>query len=250
MKFITKALIVKEQNIGEKNKLVTALTESHGIVKGFAHGAKDIKSPKCAATSLLCYSRLTLHKGRDSYIIGDAKALKIFSGLGQDIEKMYLAQYFCELAAALCPKEQEAKEQLSLILNALYLLSENKRTPDLVKPCVELRLMCLSGYMPDLIMCRECGEYEKPSTRFLPKSGQLVCGDCYEARGLTEHRICLNTTVLKALRHCCYADADRLFSFALPEDDLKTLNFCAEEYIKMILERGFKTLDFYKTLKG
>ena len=248
MKIITNALIVKEQNIGEKNKLITALTESRGIVKGFAHGAKDIKSPKCAATSLLCYSRLTLSKGRDSYIIGDAKALKIFTGLGSDIEKMYLAQYFCELAAALCPKEQEAKEQLSLILNALYLLSENKRTPMLVKPCVELRLMCSAGYMPDIMMCRECGEYEKDNMCFLQKNGQLICRDCYEARGLDEHRIHLNRSSLKALRHCCYADSDKLFSFSLPENDLKTLNLCSEEYIKFILERRFKTLEFFKTL--
>lgn len=248
MKTITNGLIIREQNIGEKNKLVTALTESKGVIKGFAHGAKDIKSPKCAATTLLAYSRLTLHKSRDSYIIGDAKAQKIFAGLNSDIEKMYTAQYFCELAAAVCPKEQEAKEQLRLILNGLYLLSEGKREPKLVKPCVELRLMCLAGYMPDIMMCRECGEYEKEHMMFLPKSGQFVCRDCYETHGLTDHRIALNKSVVTALRHCCYADDNRLFSFALPENDLKTLNFCAEEYIRFILERGFKTLEFLKLL--
>lgn len=250
MKSITNALIVKEQNIGEKNKLVTALTESHGIIKGFAHGAKDIKSPKSAATGLLSYSRLTLHKSRDSYIIGDAKAQKIFTGLSLDIEKMYTAQYFCELALFICPKEQEASQQLRLILNALYLLSEGKREPALVKPCVELRLMCLAGYMPDIMMCRECGEYEKESMCFLPQNGQLVCRDCYETHRLTDNRIHLNKSVLKALRHCCYADGDKLFSFSIPSGDLKTLNFCSEEYIRMILERRFKTLEFLKSLIG
>ena len=127
MKTITYGLIIMEKNIGEKNKLITALTKDFGVVKGFVHGAKDIKSPKCAATSLLTYSRLTLHKRKDSYIIGDAKVEKIFSGLRKSIEKMYLSQYFCQIASAVCPQEQEAEEQLSLILNGLYLLSENKR---------------------------------------------------------------------------------------------------------------------------
>ena len=161
---------------------------------------------------------------------------------------MYLAQYFCELAGVICPKEQEAKEQLRLILNGLYLLSENKRSLSVVKPCVELRLMCLAGYMPDIMMCCECGEYEKEVMFFLPKIGRFICGDCYEKNEITEYKIKLNPSTVTAMRHCCYADSDKLFSFSLPEDDLKVLNFCSEEYIKFILERDFKTLRFLKGL--
>lgn len=248
MKFITNGLIIKEQNIGEKDKLVTVLTESHGIVKGFAHGAKDIKNQKCAATGLLCYSRLTLHKSKDSYIIGDARAVKIFSGLRNSIEAMYLGQYFCELAAALCPKEQEAGAHLSLILNALYLLSEQKRHPLVVKACVELRLMCLAGYMPDIMMCRECGEYEKDDMCFLPRTGQFICRECYEKDESADAKINLNRSVVTAMRHCCYADNDKLFNFTVPESDLKLLNFCSEEYMRFILERSFKTLQFLKDI--
>lgn len=248
MKFITNGLIIKEQNIGEKDKLVTALTESHGIVRGFAHGAKDIKSPKCAATGLLNYSRLTLHKRRDSYIIGDAKTIKVFNGLRKNIENMYLGQYFCELANAICPKEQEAHEHLSLILNGLYLLSENKKSLLIVKACVEMRLMCLAGYMPDITMCRECGEYEKDIMMFLPKTGQFICKDCYDIKKEADFKINLNKSTTTALRHCCYADKEKLFSFTLPDDDLKMLNYCSEEYIKFMLEKDFKTLQFLKSI--
>ncbi len=248
MKIFTVGLIIRQQNIGERDRLVTALTEQLGVVRCFVRGARDIKSPKCAATELLCYSKLTLHKSRDSYIIGDAKPLKIFGGLRGDLGRMYTAQYFCELAGTLCPKEQEAGVQLRLILNALYLISENKRPISLVKPCVELRLMCEAGYMPDLTMCRECGEYEKETVYFLPKVGQLICRDCCERLALGEHKIALNRTSLTALRHCCYADGEKLFSFSVPEDDLRALNFCAEEYVRFITERNYKTLQFLKTI--
>lgn len=246
MKFITNGLIIREQNIRERDKLITALTETHGVIKGFVHGAKDIKSPKSAATTLLAYSRLTLHKRNDNYLIGDTKAVRIFSGLRNSIENMYLAQYFCELAAAVCPKEQDAKEQLRVILNALYLLSEDKKPFNLVKPCVELRLMCLSGYMPDIMMCSECGEYEKEIMCFLPKTGRLICMDCLGKTENTDYKINLNRSALTAMRHCCYVDTEKLFSFSLPDKDLKILNFCSEEYIKFILERDFKTLRFLK----
>ncbi len=246
-KFITNGLIIKEQNIGEKDKLLTVLTESHGVVKGFAKGAKDIKSSKCAATGLLSYSKLTLYKSKDSYIIGDARIIKVFSGLRNSIENMYLSQYFCELSAFICPKEQEANEYLKLVLNALYLLSENKRDLFVVKSCVELRLMCLAGYMPDIIMCKYCGEYNKDRMYFLPRTGQLICGDCIE-NSPEEYKIPLNPSSTTALRHCCYADKEKLFSFTLPERDLKSLNVCSEEYIKFMLEKDFRTLKFFKSI--
>ena len=69
MKFQTMGLIVKEQNIGEQDKLVHALTATNCIINAFVRGAKNIKNQKCAATSLLTYSRLTVYKGRESYII-------------------------------------------------------------------------------------------------------------------------------------------------------------------------------------
>lgn len=246
MKFITNGLIIREQNIGEKDKLVTVLSEAGGVIKAFVHGAKDIKSSKSAATGLLSYSRLTLHKRKDAYLISDAKTIKIFSGLRNSIENMYSAQYFCELAAVICPKEAQAEEQLKLILNALYLLSENKRDLLIVKPCVEFRLMCLAGYMPDIMMCSNCGEYEKEVMFFLPKLGQFICKDCYEKNENTEYKIKLNPSTVTAMRHCCYADTQKLFSFSLPGNDLKVLNFCGEEYIKFMLERDFKTLRFLK----
>ena len=104
MKFRTEGLIIKEQNIGEQDKLVFALTKSNGVIKAFVRGAKNIKNQKCASTSLLSYSRLTIYKGRDSYIIGDAQTIRIFSKLRSDVKKMCLAQYFCELALTICPR--------------------------------------------------------------------------------------------------------------------------------------------------
>ena len=134
MKFRTDGLIIKEQNIGEQDKLVHVLTKSHGVIKAFVRGAKSLKSSKSASTSLLSYSRLTFYKSRDSYIIGDARIIKIFSKLRGDVKKTCLAQYFCELALTVCPQEQPAENFLSLMLNSLYLLSEDKRKAELVKP--------------------------------------------------------------------------------------------------------------------
>ena len=100
--------------------------------------------------------------------------------------------------------------------------------------------------MPDLRMCRECGEYSANTMYFLPKSGMIECIDCLQVQ--SEFAIPLNPSTLTALRHTIYADDDKLFSFALPQHDLDVLNKASESYLKFRFEKDFKTLIFYKTI--
>ena len=246
MKFQTDGLIIKEQNIGEQDKLVYALTKSHGVIKAFVRGAKNIKNQKCAPSSLLSYSRLTFYKSRESYIIGDARILRIFSKLRGDVKKTCLAQYFCELALTICPREQPAEKFLSLMLNSLYLISEGKRSEELVKPCFEMRLAAMAGYLPDLVMCRECGVYAAEEMYFSPRTGEIECASCHgiKADGMVK----LSETALTALRHTVYSDDDKLFSFTLSEEGLRMLNAASESYLQYRFEKEFKTLNFYKAI--
>lgn len=246
MKFRTDGLIIKEQNIGEQDKLVHALTKSHGVIKAFVRGAKNIKNQKCAPSSLLSYSRLTFYKSRDSYIIGDARIIKIFSKLRGDVKKTCLAQYFCELALTVCPQEQPAENFLSLMLNSLYLLSEDKRKAELIKPCFEMRLAAMAGYLPDLVMCGECGAYAAEEMYFSPRTGKILCASCHGIRA--DGWVKLSEAAMTALRHTVYSDDDKLFSFTLSDEGLKMLNAASESYIQYRFEKEFKTLNFYKAI--
>ena len=247
MRFSTDGLILKEQNIGEKDRLVTVLTKSHGVITAFVRGAKNIKNSKCASTSLLCYSRLDIYEGRDSYIIDDAKSTEMFVRLRSNVENMSLAQYFCEIAIHLFPREQDCSEFLRLILNSLYLLSNEKREPLLIKACFEMRVMCMCGYMPDLVMCSSCGEYEQEQMGFLPKQGKLICGSCL-AKKPNHEAVIMSVGVTTALRHTVFAEAERLFSFTLSKQGLILLNQITESYIANHTEKDFPTLAFYKAI--
>lgn len=263
MKISTDGLIIKEQNIGEQDKLVTVLTKSSGVIRAFAKGAKNIKSSKCAGTSLLSFSRLEIYEGRDSYIINDAKSLEMFINLRKDIEAMSLAQYFCELAVAVCPQGIPADDFLKLILNALHLLCTGKKHHLLIKACLEMRLLALSGYMPDLIMCKECGAYESAQMVFVPKTGTLLCDNCHKKQNSAMHItnskqqtaihtgqfLLMDMGVTTALRHTIYAEQEKLFRFSLPERGLELLNSITETYMSYMLDKDFATLQFYKTIK-
>lgn len=249
MRTKTTGLILKQQNIGEQDRLVWVLTKELGVIRAFVRGAKNIKNSKSAATSLLCYSELSVYKGKDAYSIDEASAVKVFFELRKDIEKLSLAQYFCELALTLCPQEQPAERQLSLILNALYLLCETDRKPDLVKACAELRLSSFAGYMPDLIMCKDCGIYEAEPMIFLPKKNAIVCGECFKKKP-DPHSVPMDSGLLHAMRHIVFSEDKKVFSFSLSDEGLESLNYITENYVCSVTEKDFPTLHFYKTVKS
>lgn len=248
MKFKTKGVILRQQNIGEQDRLVWILTDSHGVIRAFVRRARNIKSPKCAGTGLLCYADLAVFEGKDAYSVDEAQALEQFKGLRNDPVSLTLAEYFCELCMTLCPKEQEAGEYLRLMLNSLYLLSTKKKDPTLVKICFEMRLISMCGYMPDLVMCDVCGKYESPMMVFSPITGKLCCSDCAEQHGITGEVMPLSCVT--ALRHTVYADFEKLFSFGLKQELLDPLSDAVSKYISHMTGKEYLTLQIYKTMKG
>ena len=53
---------------------------------------------------------------------------------------------------------------------------------------------------------------------------------------------------LAALEHILSCPAKRLYSFALDETQLQLLSYAAEAFAAAQLERGFRTLDYYKSI--
>lgn len=54
--------------------------------------------------------------------------------------------------------------------------------------------------------------------------------------------------VLEAMRYICLCNPKQLFAFRVGEETLRGLSQVTESYLTTQLERGFSTLDFYKSL--
>lgn len=91
----------------------------------------------------------------------------MFYELRLDIEKLALAQYFCELMINIVPEGAETVPYLRLILNSLYFVANGKRPMPLIKAVFELRLLSLAGFMPNLVCCDKCKIYESKIMYFL-----------------------------------------------------------------------------------
>ena len=241
----TDGLVLSEQTVGESDRLITVLTRSDGLIRAFARGAHQFKNKSAAATQLLTYSDFAIYRGREANSIDSADARKVFFGLRSDLEKLSLAQYFCELARTLAPEADSGEPYLRLMLNALHFLENGERPPLLLKAAVEMRMLTLAGYMPDLVACRVCGHGESDPMFLSVRGGTLLCAQCCGGRPPERDMRALTPGVLAAMRHTIYAPFAKLFSFELSPDGVRALAAAAESYLLATLERSFRALEFY-----
>ncbi len=244
-RFTVDALVIREQQIGESDKLVTLLSRRGGVMKAYASGARSIKSKKGAATSLLAYSSVTLSKKGDTYRITEATPISIFFKAGDDIEALSLAQYFCELCSEHAPNSENCEQVLRLVLNSLHFLSNRSRDILLLKAIFELRLMALTGYLPNLVACDTCAKYEDDIMYFDTNEGVLYCKACKE---YNNDCAVINMTLLTALRHIVYSDIIKLFMFSIPDEAIKALSLITERYLLNKTEHKPRTLSFFNSL--
>ena len=244
MKTTTKGIVIREQTVGESDRLVTLLTADFGIVKAFVRRANNIKNKNISSTSLFAYADFSLYKGKDAYVIDNASPIEVFFNLRSDIERLSLAQYFAQLTYYLGAKEQPSAEMLRLILNALHLLCKGDRNLKIVKSAFELRMLCLGGYMPNVLACYRCGTYESDIMYFDIEEGCIYCKDCYRNNALTAP-----LGVVTAMRYICLTDdVAKVFSFKLSDENIQILSDITEKYLLSRVDTRLTTLEFYKGL--
>lgn len=249
MRTTTDGIVIGTHNIDECDRVLCILTSGMGIVRAYARGARRPGSKLSGSTELLSYSRFVLFEYKDRLTVDSADTNAQFFEIRQDIEKLALASYLCELCADTAPAGAGAMggEHLRLLLNSLAMLGSGRRAPAFLKPLYELRQVSLSGYMPNLVGCDECGCYESDWFHFYPLTGKIVCKNCDKAPKAGQYTL-LSPSLTAAMRHILYADMTKLFSFSLPPERLSELSAVCERYVKAQLSRTFKSLEFYHSL--
>jgi len=245
MYLTTQGLVLRVTDYNDHDALLTLLTPNYGKLTVKARGLRRRNSPLTAPCQLLAFGEYTLFEYKGMYTVNEAVSVELFQPLRRDITKLSLGTYFCQAAEVLSQEDLPNPELLSLTLNCLHGVSALNLPENKVKAVFELRATCLAGYMPELSGCHMCGS-ETPD-RFDISAGRLECSNCRAADsgGL---RLPVNPDIVEAMRYITFCDPKKLFAFDLGEENLDQLAHLTEAYLTTQLERGFSTLDFYKSL--
>lgn len=254
-----RGLVVRSVNYGEKDRILSLLTEERGLISVIARGSRTLKSRSLVATELFCYSSYVLSQKGTHYSVREVELIESFFGLRTDIERMALASYFGEVAAHVGTENMPDIPFLRLTLNALYALSKGNYPAWQVKGAFELRAATELGFAPALSHCDACGEVGEGAYLYVLE-GIVLCEDCHRQRQDaiipldvdTAHAtpLCfLTSSARAAMFFVTECPVEKLLSFRLDApDDQHSFAVAAELYLLHHLETGFKALDYYKEL--
>ncbi len=198
----TEAVVLRSFRLGDADRVLHLYTLDRGRVGAVAKGVRKTKSRFGARLEPLSHAALMLHQGSgDLQTVTGAELVRPHSATREDYYRLSVGLIGAEAMLRLF-SEQEANERaftaLTRFLDVLDVLptqasrgapvSDGRPALDPLVLSFQLKLLWLSGYLPHLTSCAECGTGGVPLVGYSPRAGGGVCPACAgrtEALGLS-----------------------------------------------------------------
>lgn len=145
-------IVIKKQNKGECDQLLTVFTKECGKVVFLAKGVRKESAKLAGHLGLLNMSEIVFVRGRQFKIITSAAELENFSSLKKDTAKVQSAKHIANLADVCILEEEKDEAVFNLAVGALDYLNRKEMNQFELKMFLryfEFKLLSLLGYEPE-----------------------------------------------------------------------------------------------------
>lgn len=176
------AVVLRNQRLGEADRIVTLLTRTHGRLRAVAKGVRRTSSRFGARCEPFSHIELQLATGRSFEVLTQVQSLSLLRDpIAADYPRYTAGSAMLETAERLTSEEGEpAPAQFTLLLGALRALAAGDREARLLLDSYLLRALSLAGWAPSFDGCALCGT-PGPHRSFAVAGGGMVCADCRPA---------------------------------------------------------------------
>lgn len=142
----TEGVIIKRNNFGEADKILTIFTKQYGKLRGVAKGIRKLTSRKGGNLELFNYVSIFLAKGKNLDIITEVQAIDSFPNFRKDLTKVAIAYQFTQLINSFSQEGQENKELFQLLIFCLKQLDNEKCNLERLAFYFKMELLKISGF--------------------------------------------------------------------------------------------------------
>jgi DNA repair protein RecO (recombination protein O) len=206
----TEAVVLRSFRLGEADRVLHLYTQERGRVGAVAKGVRKTKSRFGGRLEPFSHVELVLHQGRGELdTVTGASLVRSHDHVRTDPYRLEGGTIGLEAMLRLFT-EQEANEKaftaLTRFLDALDDVPARTGSRAALDPVVlsfQLKLLWVSGYLPHLETCVECGSADA-LVAFLPAAGGGVCAACdtggipLSPEGVHGMRVLLHTPIASA----------------------------------------------------
>ena len=179
----TDAVVLRSFRLGEADRVLHLYTQARGRIGAVAKGVRRTRSRFGARLEPLSHVELMLHQGSgELQTVTGVELISPHSAVREEPYRLSVGLIGAEAMLRLFV-EQEANERAFGALTRFLDLLDEIATLAPARPALDplalsfqLKLLWLSGYLPHLGTCAECGS-DGPLAGFSPKEGGAVCRD-------------------------------------------------------------------------
>ncbi len=180
----TEAVVLRSFRLGEADRVLHVYTLDRGRIGAVAKGVRKTKSRFGARLEPLSHGELLLHQGGgELQTVTGAELIRSHRQIREEPYRLSVGLVAAEAMLRLFP-EQEANDRafraLTRFLDLVDVLEPRRDGAPAVDPLVlsfQLKLLWLSGYLPHVTSCAECGA-GRGLTGYSPKAGGAICQSC------------------------------------------------------------------------
>ena len=207
--FTTEAFVLRSLRFSEADRILHLYTEDRGRVGAIAKGVRKTRSRFGGRLEPLSHVELVLHEGRgELQTVTGATLVRSHHAIRDDARRSAIGLIGAEAVLRLFPEQERNDRVFVAITRFLDLLDETNGGSlrvelDPLGLAFQLKLLWLSGYLPHVGSCAECGA-EDNIVGYSPRAGGAVCATCaadalrLSAEGLAAVDVLLRQPLLDA----------------------------------------------------
>src|SRR5215210_1196358 len=179
----TEAVVLRSLRLGEADRVLHLYTLDRGRVGAVAKGVRRTKSRFGARLEPLSHVEALLHQsGGELHTVTGVDLVHSHRTAREDSARLGVGLVGLEAMLRLFPEQEANARAFEALTRFLDLLDgvevrDGRPALDPLVLAFQLKLLWLSGYLPHLTSCADCGA-ESGLVGYSPRAGGAVCGNC------------------------------------------------------------------------
>jgi len=247
--FETEALVLKQFDLGESDRLITLYTREKGKLKAVARGARKGNKSRSGLVLPFSYHNFTLYQGKSLAKINHIESIAMNSKLREDLDYMAYASVVSEYIERAGLEDEADQALFSLLVVILEKMAQADREELLFYLTVfKAKLLLLLGVKPEIESCTVCGEKVNlnGSTPLSVEEGGSICKNCFNNNN---KYTLFSLNEMRALYKVTFAEISQLKAAQFSTNILEKINEITEKFLIYHLDLKPKSLTFLHTIR-
>jgi DNA repair protein RecO (recombination protein O) len=180
----TEAVVLRSIRFGEADRVLHLYTQDRGRIGAVAKGVRKTKSRFGGRLEPLSHVALLLYPGSgELQTITGVDLVRPHQTARDDYYRLSVGLIGAEAMLRLFTEQEQNERAFTALTRFLDVLDDaphaaERPTLDPLALAFQLKLLWLSGYLPHLTSCSECGADDATLVGYSPRAGGAVCRGC------------------------------------------------------------------------